>query len=76
MQRIRQAYEEKKEMLAAASGRQYCTTNMREFFAEVFCMYLQGDDINNMGISSFLWMPAYRKPYLISYSRSSNTTVE
>ena len=47
---IRQAYEEKKEMLAAASGRQYCTTNMREFFAEAFRMYLQGDEINNMGI--------------------------
>lgn len=47
---IRQAYEEKKEMLAATSGRQYCTTNMREFFAEAFRMYLQGDEINNMGI--------------------------
>lgn len=41
---IRQVYEEKKEALAAASGRQYCTTNAREFFAEAFRLYLQGNN--------------------------------
>ena len=45
---IRQAYEEKKEMLARASGRQYCTTNMREFFAEAFRMYLKGKNYINL----------------------------
>ena len=45
---IRQAYEEKKEMLAAASGRQYCTTNMREFFADAFRMYLKGKNYINL----------------------------
>lgn len=45
---IRQAYEEKKEDLATASGRQYCTTNMREFFAEAFRLHLQGKNYINL----------------------------
>ena len=51
---IRQAYEEKKEVLAAASGRQYCTTNIREFFAEAFRLHLQGKEINDLRIYALL----------------------
>ena len=38
---IQRAYEEGKEKLAEITGRSYCTTNEREFFAEAFRIYLQ-----------------------------------
>lgn len=38
---IQRAYEEGKEKLAEITGRNYCTTNEREFFAEAFRIYLQ-----------------------------------
>lgn len=38
---IRQAYENGKEKLAEITGRNYCTINEREFFAEAFRLYLQ-----------------------------------
>lgn len=47
---IRQAYEKEKETLAAASGRQYCTTSVREFFAEAYRLYLQKGEINGLWI--------------------------
>ena len=38
---IQQAYEKGKGKLAEITGRNYCTTNEREFFAEAFRIYLQ-----------------------------------
>lgn len=45
---IQQAYEEGKEKLSAITGRNYCTTNEREFFAEAFRLYLQGKNHMNL----------------------------
>lgn len=45
---IQKAYEAGKEKLAAITGRNYCTTNEREFFAEAFRLYLQGKNHMNL----------------------------
>ena len=51
---IRRAYEQEKDTLAAVTGRNYCTTNEREFFAEAFCVSLQQTPLEEMRIVSII----------------------
>ena len=51
---IRRAYEQEKDTLAAVTGRNYCTTNEREFFAEAFRVSLQQTPLAEMRIVSII----------------------
>ena len=51
---IQQAYEKEKETLAEITRRNYCTVGEREFFAEAFRTYIQGNSLGNFEIVEIL----------------------
>lgn len=51
---IQQAYEKEKETLAEITRRKYCTVGEREFFAEAFRTYIQGNSLGNFEIVEIL----------------------
>ena len=51
---IQQAYEKEKETPAEITRRNYCTVGEREFFAEAFRTYIQGNSLGNFEIVEIL----------------------